>query len=158
MSGVDTELTKLTEGLLQQHGAAQTDAEREDCIRSFVAQVNKRRHTTGEGGEGKKDVMLDLDMSTALVGELVSPAKIGEGAKRWEVKAKLLEPRPAPPDSQQMVLDSPKLVRIGSCVWIKAVILHGEQYEDAGFVILSIEPVWDSKGDEYKLCGVEEAK
>lgn len=155
MSGVDTELTDMTYKLLQEHGHAGTDEERQDCIRSFVAQVNKRRHQTGEGGEGKKDVMLDLDMAEGMLFELVAPAKPNEKPETWEVMAQKVR-------HMQVVVNSPKLIKIGSCLWLKGAVVGDTRLEDwstdTGLVIISIEPVWDTKGAEYKLCEVEVAR
>lgn len=156
MSGVDTELTNMTHKLLLDHGQAATDDERQDCVRSFVAQVNKRRHQTGEGGEGKKDVMLDLDMSDGILFELVAPAKPGTDPERWEVRANKLGPT-------QIVVDSPRrLIKIGSCLWLKGAKAGDWEFKDwsseAGLVVLAIEPIWDTKGAEYKLCEVEVAR
>ena len=146
MSGVDTELTDLTTRLIREHSQATNDDERKECIRTFVAKVHKRRYQTGEGGEGKKDVMLDLDTSAAVPCQLVAPAKPGATPETWEVQVVFLRPT-------QLAIDSEKLIRIGSCVWTGGAIL-----DEAGYVIHSIEPVWDAKGKEYKLCEVEEAK
>ncbi len=156
MSGVDPELTSLTENLVHKFDDIEGNSEeaqrqREALMREFVAQARKRLHTTGGGEEGRKDIIYDLEkgwVEAAPVATIIPPRKPGEEARTRTVKCRRTR-------AGDFILATTIAPKIGSVLGVKVEEWDTEKVEDEYMSILRVEPVWDVEGVKNHLCQVE---
>lgn len=157
MSGVDVELTSMTEKLIKEVDAVQgedSDAQVASLLRGFVAQARKRIHRYGGGDEGKKDILTELEggWKESAPEVTITLPSLHEADEKESFKAKC---RRLASGKFALALGENRPPRVGAVLAIAIEDWGTNDVETKKGVIIQVEPAWDAAGEKCFLCEVE---